>query len=519
MLSEGMVGRPRYLNPLLASQNPVDRQLADLLFNGLTRYDGTGQLVGDLAESWTVSEDGLVVTFTLRQDARWHDGEAVTSADVAYTYGLLQAPDAAFLPSLTALWPSVEIEVIDDLQIAFRLPTPYSPFLDATTLGILPSHLLQDVSAVALVEHPFNQMPVGTGLFQIGNSDWQETGRLVLTPVEGQWPQGILLDGIAFHFFPSLEDLLAAYRTGQIVSISNVGPQQVEAVAALEGVRLFFNRQPRYAQLIFNVAGDNSVVNRRDARQGLAHLLSRDAVVAAAFNGQAVPFAGPILPTSWAYNPGVSVAYPLHPLSATIQFEAAGFIQSGQEGATAWTDGEQPLSLTLTYAGGGNDEPVAAAVADQWAAAGIPIALRPLPLAQFQAALEEGDFEAALVEISPPGDPDQYDLWSQESIIDGQNYGGWNNRLASEALEEARMSWDLEMRRAAYTRFQFYFHQDIPALSLFQFTEAYVLGPEVRDLRTPSGLAEIGILRSPRDRYRGMAGWYVRTVEQPVPCE
>ncbi len=93
VFAEGIVGAPQYLNPLLADNNPVDRELTSLIFDGLTRYE-KGELVPALAQEWQISEDGLSVLFTLRDDLTWHDGEPVTTADVAFTYGLMQ--DDAF---------------------------------------------------------------------------------------------------------------------------------------------------------------------------------------------------------------------------------------------------------------------------------------------------------------------------------------------------------------------------------------------------------------------------------------
>ena len=116
-LVEGLIGQPRYLNPLLSQQNPVDQHLVDLIFDGLIRYGPDGQPQPALASSWDVSEDGRVFTFTLRDDARWHDGRPVTTDDVAFTYGLLQ--DASF-PAPEAsrvLWESVAISPTSSVDI------------------------------------------------------------------------------------------------------------------------------------------------------------------------------------------------------------------------------------------------------------------------------------------------------------------------------------------------------------------------------------------------------------------
>ena len=149
-MTEGVVGAPRYLNPLLSDDNPVDRELTSLLFDGLLQYDETGQLAPALAEEWVVSEDGLTVRFTLREDVRWHDGEPFTAEDVVFTYGLLQmTPFPAPLPEVRALWQPVTITAPAPNQVSFTPPEPYSPFLDATTRGILPAHILSGVSARA----------------------------------------------------------------------------------------------------------------------------------------------------------------------------------------------------------------------------------------------------------------------------------------------------------------------------------------------------------------------------------
>ena len=122
---EGIVGRPLSLNPLLSDPYPVDRQLSGLVFDGLVRTEADGTVAPALAESWVTSEDGLTLTFTLREGLTWHDGEPVTAQDVAFTYGLMQ--DEAFPgpAALRQLWQAVTIEVIDAQQIQFT-PVSYT---------------------------------------------------------------------------------------------------------------------------------------------------------------------------------------------------------------------------------------------------------------------------------------------------------------------------------------------------------------------------------------------------------
>ncbi len=142
---EGIVGHPSSLNPLLSDPYPVDRELTNLIFDGLVSYDETGQVIPALAENWSVSEDGLTITFELREGLKWHDGQPVSAEDVAFTYGLIQNEDSPGPVALKEFWQSVVIDVQDERTIKFTLPQPYSPFFEAVTRGILPSHKLEGV--------------------------------------------------------------------------------------------------------------------------------------------------------------------------------------------------------------------------------------------------------------------------------------------------------------------------------------------------------------------------------------
>lgn len=183
--AEGMVGAPQYINPLLADDNPVDRELSKMIFDGLTRYE-EGILLPALAERWEISEDGRIVRFYLREDVSWQDGQPFTVDDVAFTYGLLQDDAFPGSPALKQLWRSVIIRPIDANTIEFELTEPYAGFLEATTRGILPAHQLKDVTAETLTESSFNQQPIGTGPFMVEpDQDWQTSRMLSLKLVPG----------------------------------------------------------------------------------------------------------------------------------------------------------------------------------------------------------------------------------------------------------------------------------------------------------------------------------------------
>lgn len=506
---EGFVGAPRYLNPLLNDRLPVDRAISDLLFDGLVRYDAkVRRFVPALAERWTVSDDGRTVTFTLFPNKTWHDGEPVSAADVAFSYGLLQQPGYTGSPAVGNLWQTVTIRVIDPLTIAFELTEPYAPFLEATARGIVPQHVLEGITAADLPNHPFNLMPVGTGPFQLASdADWTERGLLQLVP----YPESsTILDGLAFQFFPNYDALLSAYADGSIDAIGSL-PQAsfAETMSRVDG-RLVSNPAPRYSALLFNFSeGGHEILRTLELRRALAQGLDRQQIIDEALDGQGVVINGPYLNRSWAYAPNIITPIATSPISATAVLETQGWLLS--EGSTVREKEGAPLVLRLL--GLQEDEAVATAVAEQWRALGVGV--EPILVdsgAALREALDQNEFDIALVDIAPSHDPDLYDFWSQEAIVRGQNYGQWNNRRASEALENGRKIWNIDQRRAHYNTFLRIYDVELPAITLYQHINTLLVSNSVQNVN-------IGVFTTPRERYHTLSEWFSSVEEQDVPCE
>jgi len=148
----------------------------------------------------------------------------------------------------------------------------------------------------------------------------------------------------------------------------------------------------------------------------------------------------------------------------------------------------------------------------QWAEVGVDVQVETAAsLTVLRERLAERAFDVALIDVSPLSDPDLYDFWSQEAIIRGQNYAGWNNRRASEALEGARQLWRVDERRPYYDTFLRLFSSDLPALTLYQHIDTYALSPEVNRV-------EIGEIDHPRERYETFANWFLLYRDVTVSC-
>ena len=512
IFAEGVVGLPQYLNPLLSDPNPVDRQISSLIFDGLTTYDENGRLAPVLAESWTVSEDGRTVRFRLRQDVTWQDGEPFTAEDVVFTYGLMQDETFPGSAALKSLWQSVTITPVDEFTVDIILQEPYAPFMEATTRGIMPAHAFDGETAVNIATHPFNQMPVGTGPWMVDTvQDWQETGRLQLVPNPMVWRQGTEIPTLEFQFYPDEAAMLTALQDGRIQAINQINSSTLPAAAVIPGIRLFTAESPRYTELLFNMRETAvPLLQTVEGRQALAYALDRQQIVNDVLNGQGLLLEGPYLPNNWAYNPNELTPYAQDTATAGSLLDTAGWtLIEGQ--AVRQSEGS-PLNIRLLTLASDPYTSLAQAIADQWSALGIRTEMITAQTGtQLREWLANGEFDVALVDVTPTRDPDLYDFWSQEAIIDGQNYGGWNNRRASEALESGRQLWGVAERRPSYDAFLRIFNNELPALTLYQHAYTYALSDTVNN-------AEIGKITHPRDRYETFADWFLLYRDVSVAC-
>jgi len=498
--AEGAVGEPQWLNPVLSSFNEVDQDLCQLLFRGLTRVDEHLRIVPDLAESWQVSGDGLEYTFTLRAGLKWQDGAPVTAEDATYTFRLMQSPDFPGPPYLSDLWKQVEVEQIGPLQIRFTLSEPYAPFLDYTTMGLLPAHALADVEAADLLQQSFNSSPLSNGPFMLERI---AEGEIALEPnpyYEGPRP---FLERLVLKFYPGESSVLAAYTDGEVDGIRFISPENLKEAADLPDLNLYSAPRAEAVWLLLNT--QNPSLDDARVRRALSLAIQRQAVIDEALQGQGIPLDGPLLPASWAYS--APAAQEDNDVSAARELlSQAGWADSDGDGLVD-KDGE-PLQLEIVVPDSAPFVGVAEQVALQWEEQiGVRGSVTPVPQAELaNAYLRPRDFQVALyrwMDISP--DPDLYPFWhSTQTSTDGQNFSSFSNRDADEIMEAARRTVDTARRQELYARLQEILREEAPAIFLYQ--PVYTMG--VRD--TVRGVT-LAAVYTPSDRFRSIADWYVCT--------
>ncbi len=508
--TEAAVGRPRWVNPILATSQ-ADRDLASLVYSGLTRIDEYGQPIPDLAESWEVSRDGLTYTFHLRSGIAWHDGAPFSADDVAFTMSLLRDPAFPGSADLARFWRTVETYAVDDLTVQFVLTQPLASFPEYAGIGLLPAHILAGIDPAVLPDDPINWQPVGTG--PLWWESMQEDGGVVtvtLRPYDRFFEPSrrVQLDGVVFRFYDNASEAFQALS--EVQGYPDLSPTQLDAALSSEttGLNLYASRLPVYGVILFNQqnAATLPFFQDQDVRLALLLALDREQIVADALGSHALVANSTILPGTWAYHPNLP-AIPQDNSRAALLLDQAGWTLQG--GTRARED--VSLAFTLLVSDSEADQQIGDAVAAQWRALGIEVrveATEPADLlARIQTPAPGGDgrsFEAALVEFNLAGlaDPDPYPFWHQSQAVEGQNYSGLADRDISEALEIARKDPNGVRRTEMYRNYQEWFLERAAAILLYNPVYHYAVSCQV------SGVQMV-ILRDPSDRFRNLSEWRI----------
>jgi peptide/nickel transport system substrate-binding protein len=516
--TEALIGAMGRLNPLLDWGNPADRDINRLIFSGLMRFDSHGLPQPDLAESWGTTPDGTIYNFSLRQNAVWHDGTPLTSDDVIFTIDLIKNGAALFPPDVKDLWNEIEVKRLNENTLQFILPEPFAPFLDYLTFGILPKHILESVPPDQLASADFNIQPVGTGPYKFDHlllDGGQITG-VVLTLNENYYLPKPFIPQVVFRYYPNSAAAFDAYKQGEVLGISQVTPDILPQVLADQTLSVYTSRLPQLSIILLNL--NNSSVpylQNEKVRRALLLGLNRSLIISTVLQGQGIVADSPILPGSWAYYDGVErIEY--DPDAASILLKGEGYVIPAGGGDVRAKEG-QFLNFTLTYPDDALHTQIAQIIQQQWALIGVRVELQPLPYDQLvSSALAPRTYQAALVDLTTARtpDPDPYLFWHQAEATGGQNYSQWDNRTASEYLENARTQTDFTIRARFYRNFQVIFAKELPSLPLYYPVYTYAVDAQVQGV-------QVAPLYDTSDRLAFINEWYLvtrRSLEQtPVP--
>lgn len=492
-LTEGVLGSPRFINPLLALSD-TDRDLTILTYGGLMGYDASGTLIPLLAESYEIAEDGKTYTFILRTNAVFSDGTPVTAEDVVFT--VEKAQDPGLKSPEYANWANIRTEMVDARTIRFILPKPYAPFLEEATLGILPARLWKTISNAEFPFSPLMEEPVAAGPFVVHRvlRDKNGVARQYELKAFDHYAIGRpYLSSYTFVFFKTETELKDALARGRIESAHSI-----ESADA---------RQVPYARVfgVFLNASQNPLFARIEVRKALSIAVDRNALIQEVLGGYGTALYGPI-------PPGIGARVPTPPPLTDPHASAKEVLErNGWEydvDAHVWKQAKEKLELTVTLKTSNVPElkAIAEAIRTDWETLGVPVSLEVFsPSDLTTEVIRPRNYSALLFGMVVGHDRDLFAFWDSSQRSDpGLNIALYANRAVDALLESLRIEQDETKMAENLLELNTLISADYPAI----FTHA----PDFL-YQVPRDVQGISLthIAAPSDRLRTAASWYRRS--------
>lgn len=501
---EGVVGQPKYLNPLLAPVSDVDSDISNFLFSGLMKYNEKQELVPDLAESYEITPDQKNYIFHLKKGMKWHDGKELSADDVVFTVQNIKNPE--YESPLMTNFKDVGIEKVDQYIVKFTLTKEvYTPFLlENTAFGILPKHLWEKIPPKSASLSELNLNPVGSGPFKF--KEYQKdkkTGEILsftLERNEEYFAKKPFLKEITFKFYKDNSLLIAALNHNEIQGIGYIPLSEKKNIKKPKKLNFYAPSLSRYYAVFFNAA-KNELFEEKEIRQALALALDREKIIKEALDAQAEIVDSPILPYLFGFNPKVK-KYPYDIKKARKILKKAGWKKNKKDKTLRRED--EKLEIALTYPNQEEFPKVAEIIKNNWEEIGVQVKLKAEEASSLQTEIiQPRNYQALLFGQLQTHDPDPYYFWhSDQRESPGLNLTSYKNTDIDDLLTEARKTKKQEDRQKKYFHFQNILASDVPAIFLYSPKYLYGVTKKVKGI-------ELSYLVVPSDRFANIENWYI----------
>ena len=506
--TEGLIGAPRFINPLLSQTNDVDQDLSRLIFSGLLMVGKDGQLTPGLAESYEISNDRLTYTFHLRQNVKWHDGEPFAADDVIFTIASIQDPE--FKSPLSRGFQGIVAEKIDDNTVKFTLKEPFAPFLRLMTFGILPEHLWYNVPAANADLTELNKKPIGTGPWQFDSFKKDKNGIIfsyTLIPNPFYYGDRPNLEKIIFKFYGDFTSAIDALKNKSVQGIAYLPQEFQTELKKYKSISYQKLTQPQYTALFFNQK-NNALLQADYIRQVLALAVNKQKIVEKVLPGNANVIDAPTLP-GIETNQNIT-KYNYDPQAAVTLLEKNGWAINATttNGLTQqiMQKKNQTLEITITTIDQPQNTQIANLIKQDWEQIGIKTNIQLVDKSKIlQDVINTRKYEVLLFGENLGSDPDPFPFWhSSQNEYPGLNLAIFSNKAVDLLLENARKSSDWEARKKDYLEFQKIVAQELPAIFLYNQIYIYpqdnsIKGFDVKNISMPS------------DRFANLYQWFEKT--------
>jgi peptide/nickel transport system substrate-binding protein len=509
-LSEGVIGTPRFINPILAN-TPADIDMTALVYSGLMRKNTDGTITPDLAEKYIMSADGLTYTFTLKNKIYFQDGEPVTADDVVFTVN--EAKDPIIKSPQAVNWDGVVVTKIDNKTIQFTLKQPYPSFLENATLGIMPASIWSN-SPIELNNANIN--PIGSGPYQIKNVNKESSG--VIDSYElASFTKFALgepyIKTLNMYFYSDEDDLISALENGEVDQISSITPLNADILKE-RNYEIESSTLPRVFGLFFN-QNQNILFTDKVITNAINQTIDKNKIVQEVLFGYGVAIDNPIPPSIMDYQKNDNQnTLTRDQILQNVQNSLAkdgwvkgpdGFLEKTIVGKNKKKT-VTPLEFSISTGNAPELAKTAELIKEDLATVGIKVDIKTFDVGNLnQSVIRPRSYDALLFGEIINHESDLFAFWHSSQRKDpGLNVAMYTNAKVDKILEDASTNINEQSRIKEYVQFENIIENDIPAVFLYSPNFIYVVSPNVKGL-------SIDHITSSSDRFSNVYSWYTET--------
>ncbi len=476
------IGDARTLVPILASDS-ASGDICGMIFNGLVKYDKNLKLVGDLAKSWDILDNGLVIVFHLRHGVKWQDGVEFTAADVEFTYRKLIDPKVP-TPYSGDFKKVKSFEVLDKYTVKITYAEPFAPALASWGIGIMPKHLLEhkDLTKTAFARHP-----VGTGPYIL--KKWKTQEEIVLEANHDYFGGRPYIERYIYRIIP---DPATMFLELQDLGVDWMGLTPLQYIRQTDTPFFKKNfRKFRYPGSSYTYMGYNlkdPMFSDIRVRQAINYAVNKKDIIQGVLLGLGQECTGPFMPRSWAFNKNVKPV-PVNMAKARKLLQEAGWTLNKK--GLLEKNGKIFEFTIITNQGNEERKRTAEIIQRQLLSLGMKVKIKVVEWSAFiNEFINKKNFEAVLLGWQMSNDPDIYDIWdSSQTKEGGFNFISYNNKEVDKLLELARREFDVKIRAKYYHRVQQIIYNEQPYLFLYYPDSLPIINRRFKGIKpAPAGI-------------------------------
>lgn len=500
-IREGVIGSPRFINPVLASSS-TDRDLTAIIFSGLMKKGNGGRMQSDLAENYEVSADNLTYTFKIKSFAVFHDNTKVTADDVIFT--ITQIQDGKLKSPYQGAWQGVQVTKIDERTVQFKLTTPYSSFLENTSVGILPYHIWRDLDTDDFTFSDRNLYAVGSGPYKISNISKKKNGlieSITLRSFKSYSGPTAFIDKIKFIFYRNEDELVRAFQKNKINQINAISGEKAK-ILEQDGENITSTNLSRIFGIFFN-ANKQEIFRNKNIAKAIDLSINKKEVVDTVLGGYGQIIDSPIPSKIFNSEDSTEFDYAANIAEAKSILDREGWVM--QENGTR-TKAGQTLSFSISTGDAIELQKAVGVIQKNLKEVGISVDIKVFEIGNLnQSVIRPREYEALFFGQIVSSESDLFAFWHSSQRNDpGLNISSYTNSKVDGLLERIISSTNQEEKNKHFKDLEDEIKKDYPAVFIYSPDFIYLTDERVQNIN-------IDKITLPSERLSHINDWYIRT--------